>query len=39
MADGEPRARSDDPDCVFIKHRFMTAIGNQDSGLGGKYTS
>jgi thiamine pyrophosphate-dependent acetolactate synthase large subunit-like protein len=26
-------------DCVFIKHRFMTAIGNQEAALGGKYTS
>jgi phosphonopyruvate decarboxylase len=26
-------------DCVFIKHRFMTAIGSQDAALGGKYTS
>src|SRR5262249_4229690 len=26
-------------DCVFIKHRFMTAIGSQDSALGGQYTA
>jgi thiamine pyrophosphate-dependent acetolactate synthase large subunit-like protein len=26
-------------DCVFIKHRFMTAIGTQDTALGGKYIS
>jgi thiamine pyrophosphate-dependent acetolactate synthase large subunit-like protein len=26
-------------DCVFIKHRFMTAIGSQDAALGGKSTS
>jgi hypothetical protein len=26
-------------DCVFIKHRFMTAIGSQEAALGGKYTS
>ena len=26
-------------DCIFIKHRFMTAIGSQDAALGGKYTS
>jgi len=26
-------------DCVFIKHRFMTAIGSQDPALGGKYTA
>jgi thiamine pyrophosphate-dependent acetolactate synthase large subunit-like protein len=26
-------------DCVFLKHRFMTAIGSQDTAVGGKYTS
>jgi len=26
-------------DCVFLKHRFMTAIGSQDAALGGRYTS
>jgi thiamine pyrophosphate-dependent acetolactate synthase large subunit-like protein len=26
-------------DCVFLKHRFMTAIGTQDMALGGKDTA
>jgi thiamine pyrophosphate-dependent acetolactate synthase large subunit-like protein len=38
VAESSPSAKPP-LDCVFIKHRFMTAIGSQDTALGGKYTS
>jgi len=38
VVESSPRAKPP-LDCVFIKHRFMTAIGAQDAALGGKYTS
>ena len=38
VAESRPAAKPP-LDCVFIKHRFMTAIGSQDAALGGRYTS